>query len=368
MAFLINPDLDRARPYGAAERAILSVEAARTAHAAIGRWPGYTPTPVHDLPSLAAEAGVGAVWLKDEGRRFSLKSFKALGGAYAVERLAAARGSDGLVVTCATDGNHGRSVAWGARRAGAKAVIYVHQGVSQGRADAISAFGADVVRAGATYDESVHLSAEAAAAHDWTIVSDTSWPGYEDIPKDVMQGYAVMALELAAQNVAPTHVFVQGGVGGLAAGVLSYGWETLGAERPVMTVVEPETAACLFLSAKAGKPVTFPGDLETVMAGLSCGEPSILAWAILGPGADAFMTIADVAAETMMCDLARLGRVVGESGVAGLAGFRRAAADPAARAALGLGPESRVLCYATEGATDPLVYARIVGKRPEEVG
>jgi len=368
MAFLINPSLDRARPYGAAERAILSLEGARAAHAAISAWPGYAPTPLVDLPAIAAACGVCQVLYKDEGRRFGLKSFKALGGAYAVERIAAARGgADGLVVTCATDGNHGRSVAWGARRVGAKAVIYVHEGVSQGRADAIAAFGADVVRAGATYDESVRLSAEAAEAHGWTIVSDTSWPGYDTIPKDVMQGYAVLAIEAEAAGARPTHVFVQGGVGGLAAGVLSYRWERYGAQRPIMTIVEPETADCLFLSAAAGRPVVKEGDLDTIMAGLSCGEPSLLAWALLAPGADAFMTVGDDQAASAMRRLADLGVAAGESGVAGLAGLIAAAAEPGIRAALELDASSRVLLYGTEGATDEAVYTRIVGRMPREV-
>jgi diaminopropionate ammonia-lyase len=367
MAFLKNPALDRAAPYGAAERAILSRERAEEARRAISAWTGYAPTPLIELPAIAAACGVARVAIKDEGRRFGLKSFKALGGAYAVERLARARGVDGLVVTCATDGNHGRSVAWGARKAGAKAVIYVHKGVSQGRADAIAAFGADVIRAGATYDESVRLSSEAAADHDWIIVSDTSWEGYDTIPKDVMQGYAVIAMEVEEAGYRPSHVFAQGGVGGLAAGVLSWRWETFGAARPVMTVVEPEKADCLYRSAAAGRPLTAPGDLDTVMAGLACGEPSLLAWALLSKGCDAFMTIPDADAVACMRRLADLRIVVGESGVAGLAGFLRAAGNAEARAALRLRADSTVLVYGTEGATDPAVYRALVGHSPEDV-
>lgn len=367
MAFLLNPALDRAAPYGAAERAILSRAGAAVAQSHISAWTGYAPTPLIDLPAIAGACGVARVVIKDEGKRFGLKSFKALGGAYAVERLAAAKGVDGLVVTCATDGNHGRAVAWGARRVGAKAVIYVHEGVSQGRADAIAAYGADVVRAGATYDDSVRLSADAAADHDWHIVSDTSWPGYEDVPKDVMQGYAVIAMEVEAAGYRPSHVFVQGGVGGLAAGVLSWRWETFGAARPVMTVVEPEKADCLYRSAEAGRPMIAPGDLDTVMAGLACGEPSLLAWALLSKGADAFMTIPDTDAVACMRRLAELGIVIGESGVAGLAGLVAASSDEAARSALGLRTDSTILLYGTEGATDPALYEQIVGRSPERV-
>ena len=365
--FLLNPKLDRARPYGAELQAILSIARAKEARVHISAWAGYKATPLHDLPAFAAKAGVGQVLYKDEGQRFELKSFKALGGAYAVDRLVAKRGKEGLVVTCATDGNHGRAVAWGARRAGIRAVIYVHEGVSEGRAEAIRSFGAEVVREGHNYDDSVRASAEAAAKSGWQIVSDTSWPGYEDIPRDVMQGYAVLAMEAEEAGAKPTHIFVQGGVGGIAAAVLSYRWEKYGPDRPKLIVVEPENAACLTQSAAAGKVTTVTGDLETIIAGLACGEPSILAWKILEPGADAFMTVTDAEAITAMRELAALHVVGGESGVAGLAGFFKAAANPAMRAALGLDATSRVLLYGTEGATDAAVYTELVGKTPEQV-
>jgi diaminopropionate ammonia-lyase len=387
--WLLNPSLDRNRAYGPAERAILSLEGAKTARETIAQWEGYKPTPLRDLAPLAAECGIGQILYKDEGQRFTLRSFKALGGAYAVQRLVAARGTaEGLTVTCATDGNHGRAVAWGARRAGAKAVIYVHEGVSEGRAEAIRGFGAEVRREGSNYDASVRASADAAAANGWQIVSDTAWPGYEDVPRDVMQGYAVLAMEaeeaieakssevaagscedFASKNKSakPTHVFVQGGVGGIAAAVLSYRWEKYGAARPKLIVVEPDKAACLYESARAGAWKAVGGDLDTVMAGLACGEPSTLAWKLLQPGADAFMTVTDDEAKAAMCRLAELHVVGGESGVAGLAGLLRAAKDPDIRKAFGLDATSRVLLYGTEGATDPVVYREIVGKTPEEV-
>lgn len=365
--FIANPHLDRARPYDGPLKAILSRDAAQVAHKAISGWDGYAPTPLRDLAALAGQLDLGQILYKDEGLRFGLKSFKALGGAYAVDRLVATRGATGLTVACATDGNHGRSVAWGARRAGVKAVIYVHETVSEGRAEAIRSYGATVVREGRTYDDSVRACTQAANENGWQIVSDTSWPGYEDVPKDVMQGYAVLAMEAEAQGAHPTHVFVQGGVGGLAAGVLSYPWEAMGAARPIFVVVEPENAACLFESAKAGTVTAVGGDLDTIMAGLACGEPSILAWRILQPGADAFMTIPDTAAADAMRLLATLGVVGGESGVAGLAGLIKAAGDPSLRKALNLDAASRVLCYGTEGATDAEVYAGIVGRTHEDV-
>jgi len=370
--FTLNPKLDRHLAYTADLQAILSMKRAREARMHIGNWAGYAPTPIHSLPAFAARTSVAEVLYKDEGQRFELKSFKALGGAYAVDRLVAARGKagkdkEGLVVTCATDGNHGRAVAWGARRAGIRAVIYVHEGVSEGRAEAIRSFGAEVVREGYNYDASVRASAEAAAKNGWQIVSDTSWPGYEDVPRDVMQGYAVLAMEAAEQGAAPTHIFIQGGVGGVAAAILSHGWETMGANRPKLIVVEPENAACHFESAKAGAVTNVTGDLETIIAGLACGEPSILAWKILEPGADAFMTVTDKDAIAAMRDLAAQHVVGGESGVAGLAGFFKAAGHPEMRRALGLDAASRVLLFGTEGATDVAVYTELVGKSPEEI-
>lgn len=368
---IANPSVDRDRPYGDVERAVLSLVRAREAQAAITAWPGYAATPLIDLPELAAEAGVAAIAYKHEGNRFGLKSFKALGGAYAIERLADAHAATGatppLVVTSATDGNHGRSVAWGAQRRGIRAIIYIHETVSQGRADAIAAYGAEVRRVPGNYDDAVRAAAKAAVENGWIVVSDTSWPGYDTIPKDVMQGYAVMAMEAAAQGAKPTHIVAQGGVGGMAAAVLSVEWETHGAKRPHFTVVEPETAACLYESAKAKAMTTVGGDLETIMAGLACGEPSFLAWTLLGPGADAFMTIPDSEAAATMRKLAEFGIAAGESGVAGLAGFLAASRDPAMRKTLGVDASSRILCYGTEGATDAEVYRAIVGRDATEV-
>lgn len=364
---IANPGLERGRAYGEAERAVLSVAAGREALAAITAWQGYAPTALRPLPTLAEAGGIEAVLLKDESTRFGLDSFKALGGAYAVERLAREVGAENLTVTCATDGNHGRAVAWGASRVGAKAVIFVHETVSEGRAAAIASFGAELRREGRTYDDAVRRSAEIAAEQGWRIVSDTSWPGYEDVPRSVMQGYAVLAVEILAEEPSPTHVFVPGGVGGVAAGLLSWLWEERGADRPVLVVVEPDKAACLFASAKAGAPTSFPGDLDTIMAGLACGEPSILAWKILGPGVDHFMTVTDAAVAAMMRELADQGIVSGESGAAAITGFAHAARDPAMRQALGLDARSRVVCLSTEGASDPLIYEQITGRAAQAV-
>ena len=360
----------------------------RRARAEITAWPGYAPTPLRDLPALAVQAGVASVQVKDEAGRFGLSSFKALGGAYAVlgvvqaelarqgtakaasaaELMAGAYGDAGITVTCATDGNHGRSVAWGAQRFGAGCVIFVHPGVSQGRRDAIAAYGAEVREAPGTYDDSVRAASAAAEANGWHVVSDTSWPGYTEIPREVMQGYRLMAAEALEQwsGPPPTHAFVQGGVGGMAAAV-SVQLRTLQpapALPPDLIVVEPHDAACLLASAEAGA-VTAAGGLDTIMAGLACGEPSLIAWQELERATAAFLSIPDTAAVTAMRVLAGCGVVSGESGAAGLAGLLQAAANPQARAALGLGSASRVLLFSTEGATDPELYARLVPGGPQ---
>ncbi|WP_421723790.1 diaminopropionate ammonia-lyase [Bauldia sp.] len=395
--FILNPRHTTGLPYPETLKPILSEAASAVATKEIASWPGYEPTPLIWLEPLAEQLGVEALYLKDESERFGLKSFKALGGAYAVYRVLAevverAEGrrptaaeiasgeysdlTSKVTVTCATDGNHGRSVAWGAKTFGCACTIVVHQTVSDARADAIAAFGADVVRSRGNYDDSVREAAEAAAENDWIVVSDTSYPGYLDIPRDVMSGYSVMVGEALRQlaeagKPPPTHVFVQGGVGGLAAAVTSKLWERLGAACPKIVVVEPETAACLFVSAEAGSPTVFKGDLETIMAGLSCGEVSILAWRILDPGAAGFMTVSDAAAAEAMRLMASgdAGHpvVCGESGVAGLAGLLCLADHKDWRDAIGLGEAARVLLIGSEGDTDPDAYFRIVGATSEDV-
>jgi diaminopropionate ammonia-lyase len=275
-------------------------------------------------------------------------------------RYAEATGT--MTVITATDGNHGRSVAWGAQRFGCRCVIFIHRAVSVGRAEAIARYGAEVRRVAGTYDDAVHEAARTAAREGWFVVSDTSWPGYATVPLDVMQGYRLMLDEAADQweGAPPTHVFIQGGVGAAPAAI-SVQSRARYAPPPLLVVVEAEQAACLLASARLGAPTAVPGELKTVMAGLACGEPSLLAWRELERGAAAFMAVPDEAAVACMRLLAREGIVAGESGVAGLAGFLLAAAEPAARETLGLGRDSRVLLFSTEGATDPETYRALVG-------
>ncbi len=355
----LNSACNRDMPYDPAWG--LSLTAGEAALHTISRWQGYCPTPLLDLQQLAERLGVARVILKDESSRFGLGSFKALGGAYAVERLYRVLGGGKPTFACATDGNHGRSVAWGAQRLGCDCVVYLHAGVTAAREEAIQALGARIKRVQGNYDDSVRKVAEDATQRGWAIVSDTSWEGYEAVARDVMQGYSVMLHELEQQGAGlPTHVFVQGGVGGLAAAVLAHFWEMAGAQRPKLTIVEPDAAACLMASARAGEMTAVRGELDTIMAGLACGEPSLVAWRLLHAGADAFMTVSDCEAIESMRLLASMGVVAGESGAAGLAGALAVAQDADASSRLGIDRSSTVLLLNTEGATDPQLYQSLV--------
>ena len=377
-----------------ADAALLSPQSASEVERMLRHRQVHAPTPLVGLAGLACEFGIGSLHVKDEGQRLGLGSFKALGGSYAVAclvledaarqlgrplsiadiALADVREAAGkLTVACATDGNHGRSVAQGAQMVGAKAAIFVHEGVSDGRIEAIARYGARMIRVAGTYDDSVAEASRVAAAEGWMIVSDTSWPGYERVPGLVMQGYTAMVAEaLRELSVPPTHLFLQAGVGGFAAAVAAHLTVALGASRPKIVVVEPERAACLFASARAGRVVKVEHGEATVMAMLECYQPSLIAWRILARIADAFMTLPEDAAVDAMRQLANplagdRAIVAGESGGAGLAGLKLAASDGSIRSAIGLGPESRVLVFNTEGATDPALYERLVGRAPEEV-
>lgn len=360
----------------------------------LARRSDHRETQLRSLPSLAQKSGVSALYVKDESTRLSLGSFKALGGAYAVVDLvlgeaekamgrpvdfdemdsdAVRKIAGTITVGCATDGNHGKSVAAGAQLIGANAVIFVHSGVTDERVNAIAACGASIVRVEGTYDDSVAESDRVCREKGWRLVSDTSWPGYETIPAVVMQGYTAMLREtMRALPEIPTHVFVQAGVGGLAAAVAGYFSVVYGSERPTLIVVEPDRAACLFESAVAGKAIKIKHGEPTIMAMLECYEPSMVAWRIIERTVDAFETIPEELAEQAMRTLANplAGDppiVAGESGAAGLAGFMAVLSEPGMAQQLDISARSRILLFNTEYATDRSRYAAIVGRNPEDV-
>ena len=395
MLFL-NPRATRA-DYPAELSAIMNIAQAHQSREWLSSWRGiHRPaTPLYDLPDAAARCQVGRLCLKDESVRSPLGSFKALGAPIALVRQILRLHPDfepaailtgryaealrGYTVISATDGNHGRGLAAAAQDAGCRCVIVLHAHVSPEREQAIAAYGADIVRIAGNYDESVQEAARLAAAHGWQVIADTSYDGYEDIPRDVMQGYGAIAEEIVEQTSAQrgragafTHVFLQGGVGGMAAGLASYFWEYHGPQRPRFISVEPAQADCLLQSAIQGRPAKATGTVDSVMAGLACGETSPLAWRFLQPCVDVFMTIEDEQAIEAMRTLAQGSErdtpiVAGESGVAGLAALEWLRSDPQRSEQVGLTAESRVLIISTEGATAPREYTRLVGQSAEQV-
>ena len=357
----------------------------------IKSWKNYQATPLRELDQVADELGVSRIWLKDESSRFGLGSFKALGGAYAVyyvlsklifeetgeKDLTSTRLRSGefgeilenVTVVTATDGNHGKSVAWGAQQFGCKCKIYLHAEVSQMREEAIAAFDCDIIRVDGNYDDSVRHADKDAHKNGWHVVSDTSYEGYRKIPSLVMQGYTTIATEIAEQiaDIQPTHLFLPGGVGGIAAAVSSEFcriWKNL---RPTTIIVEPKTADCLYQSSLSGQPTISSGNLHTVMACLSAGEVSILAWEILEKTANFFVRLSDSTIAPAMKRLSFENIISGESGAATLAAFTAICSDEKAKELVKIDQDSRILLISTEGATDPQIYMKLVGKKATEI-
>jgi diaminopropionate ammonia-lyase len=380
-------------------KAIMSVEVAHESREWLSSWDqlSKSPTPLWSLPGIAQKLGVAQFMVKDESTRSPLASFKALGAPIALVRLILRNMPEksfdpkGLItgqfkaelqdftVVSATDGNHGRALAAAAQSVGCKCVIVLHANVSVERELAIAAFGAEIVRIDGNYDESVEHTAQISKKNGWPVVSDTSYEGYETVPRDVMQGYGTIAEEIIAQTKDSTadecpftHVLVQGGVGGMAAGIVSYLWEVYQDKRPTFVMVEPQQADCLFQSAVNGVASRATGSVDSVMAGLACGETSPLAWRFLENSIDFFQTISDENAISAMQLLAKGGPtdipvIAGESGVAGLAALQLLAMAPHEAKRLGLNGESKVLIINTEGATAPSVYSALVGETSESV-
>lgn len=347
------------------------------------RLPGYAPTPLVSAPALARELGVADVWIKDESSRLDLPAFKILGASWATFRALEDRAGQPLLgwvdvdelavlvrektpvrrLAAATDGNHGRAVARTARWLGMSASIFVPAGTVRARIEAIQAEGATVEVVDGTYGDAVKRSAR-EAGDDCLVISDTSWDGYVDIPAWVIDGYRTIFEEVDEQlgGARPDVVVVQIGVGALAAAVASR-YRRPGAPPVRLLGVEPDSAACLLVSMRAGAITSVPGPHRSIMAGLNTDTPSIVAWPAVSTGFDAFVSVDDDAARAAMRALAAAGVESGETGAAGLAGFSAVCAGeaPAVREALGLSASTSVLMFSTEGATDPAAYRAVVG-------
>lgn len=355
------------------------------------RMEDYAPTPLHVLPNLAAKLGIRRLYVKNEAHRFGLYAFKVTGASYAmaryicerqkidttrlsavgfIEALTTKMTPDSHTFAAATDGNHGRAVAWVARKLRQKAVIYIPKEMVPARRQAIEGEGAELVEIDGDYDLAVRRLAEDASRYGWHVISDTGLPGYEEIPRWIMAGYQTILFEVTRQSVqTPDIIFVQAGVGGLAAAVAEYYRQRQ--DRPQLVCVEPLQADCCMASIEAGRgePVHARGSLRTIMAGLNCGTPSLTAWPMVKSAYPYFLAIDDVWARRAMQQLYRPEgedpRVVaGESGAAGLAGLLATLQDDnlaPLRNALGLTKSTDVLVINTEGATDPENFHRIVG-------
>jgi len=352
--------------------------------------PGYQPTPLAKLTQLAKHVGISDLWVKSEASRFDLKAFKVLGASYAMGKLLAkdlrldvnkftfeqivsqaAKFRNRTFIT-ATDGNHGRAVAWTANRLGCKAIIYMPKGSSNIRLEAIRNLGAEASIINGNYDDAVRLAAKQSDEKGWILLQDTSWPGNEEIPISIMQGYITLLTEAFQQldGKWPSHIFMQAGVGSLAAALQAFLCSYRDNPRPFFTVVEPTEAACFYKSMNIadGKPHIVQGDLDTIMVGLACGEPSEIAWEILKENADAFIACSDQVAIKGMRILGNPlegdDRVIsGESGAVttGLVyELLNNSMFNELTEQLGLGADSRVLVISTEGDTDPDYYRKIV--------
>ena len=354
----------------------------------------YCPTPLVALPGLAGQLGLKSVCVKDESKRFGLNAFKVLGGSYAVARCLAERlnlpeqgltksqlhntgastAADKITFISTTDGNHGRGLAWTARELGYPCIIYMPKGSEPARRNNILALGAQCTITDLNYDDTVRMSWNMAQEKGYVMVQDTAWEGYEQIPAWIMQGYLTLTAEILEQmqtaSIRPTHCFLQAGVGSFAAAVAAFLVAAMGNDAPRIIIVEPHAANCFYQSALAGdgKAHAVGGSLQTLMAGLACGEPSTLAWSILKDYTTAFMSCPDYMAANGMRMLAAPVQgdqpiVSGESGAAGAGALHWLMCHPAAadqREELGLNAEASVLLISTEGDTVPHIYRSIV--------
>lgn len=360
-------------------------------------FPQYYPTPIVELEQLANNLGIKKIWVKDESKRFGLNAFKVLGGSYAIakymakilntnvgslsfDKLNSAEIKEKIgevTFVTATDGNHGKGIAWAAQQLGQKAVVYMPKGSSQERLKAIQRCGANAMITEWNYDDTVRFAAKQAEKYGWQLIQDTAWGDYKEIPTWIMQGYSTIANEiqeqLALQGEMPTHILLQAGVGSFAASILGYYVNVFQEKRPITVIVEPEDAACMYKSATIGDgcPHAVKGDLNTIMAGLACGEPNPIAWDILRDYSNAFVACPDNLAEMGMRILAHPIEgdekvISGESGAVGIGLLNYLLKNKNDYAELldqlKLTKESKVLVISTEGDTDPENYKRIINK------
>ena len=345
----------------------LSKDEIDEAYLSISKWEGYSPTPLIELNKLSKELNLNKIYYKDENKRFNLKSFKALGGAYAVEKVS--KGKKDIVVATATAGNHGRSVAWGAKRLGLKCKIFISEYVSDARGQAMAALGADVIKVNGNYEKSLIECIKQSTNNNWQIVQDVAWKDYMLVPKYTMAGYSVMMKEIVDQikNNQITHIILQAGVGGMA-GAMVAGIARYLDNIPITIVVEPDSAACVLESIKKGRIEKIDIKRESLMGGMSCGEVSLVPWEILKNSVQYCMSLPDDNIANTMRMLGNAGFsnekiIAGENSAPGVISLIASCEDEKIKNKIQLNEKSNILLIGCEGDTDQEMYQKLVNQK-----
>ena len=344
----------------------LSIKEIDEAYSSISNWKGYLKTPLLELNKLSKELKLNKIFYKDESKRFDLKSFKALGGAYAVEKVS--RGNKDIVVATATAGNHGRSVAWGAKRLGLKCKIFISEFVSDARGKAMADLGADVIKVKGNYEKSLIECIKQSTNNDWQIVQDVAWKDYMTVPKYTMAGYTVMMKEIVDQirNDQITHIILQAGVGGMA-GAMVAGIARYLENIPEIIVVEPDSAACVMESIKTGKIEKIDIERESLMGGMSCGEVSLVPWEILKNSVKYCISLPDddIAKTMKLLGNASFSNekiIAGENSAPGVISLITICEDEKIKENLKLNRDSNILLIGCEGDTDQAMYQKLINQ------
>ena len=344
---------------------ILNSDFLEDAYKTISKWQKYQPTPLESLNKLSKELGLKNIFYKDESKRFGLKSFKALGGAYAVEKIT--KGKKDVIVSTATAGNHGKSVAWGAKNLGLNCKIFISENVSEARAEEMRNLNAEVIRVKGNYEDSLNFCKEESKKNNWEIIQDVAWPDYELVPKLTMAGYSTIIKEISVQtNEYITHIFLQAGVGGMAAGLVA-GVANYFKKVPKIIIVEPENANCVMQSIENNTPTSVDIKKESIMGGMSCGEVSLVPWQILKNSVNNCVSVSDkfvsqtvaMLADKVVCDISIEG---GECSTPGITSLISCCNNDETKSALEINENSNILLIGCEGSADIELYQKLLSE------
>ena len=344
---------------------ILNSDLLEDAYKTISKWQKYQPTPLESLSKLSKELGLKNIFYKDESKRFGLKSFKALGGAYAVEKIT--KGRKDIIVSTATAGNHGKSVAWGAKNLGLNCKIFISENVSETRAEEMRNLNAEVIKVKGNYEDSLNVCKEVSKKNNWEIIQDVAWPDYELVPKLTMAGYSTMIKEISVQtNEYVTHIFLQAGVGGMAAGLIA-GVANYFKKVPKIIVVEPENANCVMQSIENNTPTSVDIKKESIMGGMSCGEVSLVPWQILKNSVNNCVSVSDkfvsqtvaMLADKVLSDISIEG---GECSTPGITSLISCCINGETKCALEINENSNILLIGCEGSADIDLYRKLLSE------